>query len=390
MTALRSLIHVVASLHPGAGGPSRTVIQLTDALAELKEFDVSLVSQRLAGDLSIPSNAKVNRYVIESNYRAVLRTGLPAKKVLMKLARNPPSTVIHSHGLWTPINHWAAVAARRRGLPLIIQPRGMLEPWALTQKAAKKKIAMVLFQRNDIETSKLLVATSTKEYEGIRAVGFKNPIAIIPNGILMNEISARPFEKPSTRNGNRSVLFLSRIHRGKGLINLIHAWAVISPVGWRLKIAGPNEDGHLEEVSRAARALGILDSIDYLGEIDGEKKTRTYEVSDLFVLPTFSENFGVVVAEALAHGLPVITTRGAPWAALETYGCGWWIDIGVNPLVLALREAMKMTDTERQAMGARGKEFVKRYNWHDIATKLSDVYRWVLGEGGRPKCVELD
>ena len=106
--------------------------------------------------------------------------------------------------------------------------------------------------------------------------------------------------------------------------------------------------------------------------------------------PTFSENFGVVVAEALGHGLPVITTRGAPWADLETHGCGWWIDIGVEPLAAALRQAMALSDDERRAMGERGRAYVQRYNWDVIAREMIHVYRWMLGHGDPPACVQVD
>ncbi len=107
------------------------------------------------------------------------------------------------------------------------------------------------------------------------------------------------------------------------------------------------------------------------------------------MLPTFSENFGVVVAEALAHGLPVITTQGAPWADLPAFGCGRWIPIGVEPLAEALREAMALSDAERAAMGERGLQYVRRYDWAAIAEDMAAVYRWVLGRGDRPDCVRV-
>jgi glycosyltransferase involved in cell wall biosynthesis len=98
----------------------------------------------------------------------------------------------------------------------------------------------------------------------------------------------------------------------------------------------------------------------------------------------------VVVAEALAHGTPVITTKGAPWSDLESYGCGWWVDIGVEPLVIALHEAMTSSDNERHAMGKRGREYVRRYDWDDIAQKMTEVYRWVLSIEDKPNCVHED
>jgi glycosyltransferase involved in cell wall biosynthesis len=136
--------------------------------------------------------------------------------------------------------------------------------------------------------------------------------------------------------------------------------------------------------------LGIEKAVEYVGSVDGEQKSAMYRDADLFVLPTFSENFGVVVAEALAHGVPVITTRGAPWADLEIYGCGWWVDIGVPPLEQALRDAMSLSDDERRMMGARGREYVRRYDWDTIARQTAEVYRWVLDQGDKPECVITD
>jgi glycosyltransferase involved in cell wall biosynthesis len=238
----------------------------------------------------------------------------------------------------------------------------------------------------------MFFATALMEYESIRSIGLKQPVAVIPNGVLARPLCAvnpkRNLE--SRRDAEHVALFLSRVHPKKGIFNLLHAWAIVAPQGWRLKIAGPDEVGHLAEVMALASELGIEQMVDYLGSVDGEAKSQTYLEANLFVLPTFSENFGVVVAEALAHGLPVITTYGAPWADLETYGCGWWIDIGIDALVISLREAMALSDQEREEMGARGRDYVRRYNWDDIAQQTIDVYRWLLGLRPQPDFVRTD
>ena len=382
--------HVISSLSVRHGGPSRVVAQLVDKLACDDQFLVTLLSQKIFFDAVVDIfNERVSLLISESKFQIALSFGLPIRALINSEAQLTPPSIIHNHGLWQPANHWTASTARRFGIPLVVQPHGMLEPWALQHKALKKRLGMALFQRRDLETAKVLVATSADEYRNFRRLGLTQPVAVIPNGIDLAAAGGSKVERARTA-GDRTVLFLSRVHKVKGLTNLVQAWAQVRPTGWRLQIAGPDEGGHLADVLRAAQAVGVAGSIDYLGEVDGARKTEVYHSANLFVLPTFSENFGVVVAEALSHGLPVITTRGAPWADLETHGCGWWVDIGVEPLATALRQAMALNDDERRAMGERGRAYVQRYNWADIARQMADVYRWVLGQGPRPHCVQLD
>lgn len=386
-----SFVHVVAGLQPRHGGPSRTVVNLTDSLSRLADSKVILLSQGLVGEPAVASAAaEIHRFNVETSSSYALALGLPLRRQLTHFVLDRLPSLIHSHGLWTPANHWAAKAARQSNIPLIIQPRGMLEPWALSQRAWKKRLAMTLYQRRDLDQAAMFIATAWTEGENIRRLGFRQPIAVIPNGV---ELDVPGVDGCSLHQGlerPRTVLFLSRIHPKKGLLNLLDAWARVVPNGWRLKIAGPDEGGHLVEVRALARRLGIDPLVDFVGELDGVAKSQAYAGADLFVLPTFSENFGVVVAEALAHGVPVITTRGTPWADLETYRCGWWVDIGVDPLMQALREAMDLSDDERRAMGVRGRAYVRRYDWGDIARQTMDVYRWVLGKGTQPACVRTD
>lgn len=388
-----SVVHVVAGLHPSHGGPSRTVVNLTDALARQSNIDVVLLTQGLLGTPSVRSaEAKVRRYNGETSSSSALALGLTILRDLAGIVHNSRPSLIHSHGLWLPANHWAARAARRDNIPLIIHPRGMLEAWALNHNVWKKKLAMALFQRFDLETAKVFIATSTMEYESIRALGLRQPVAVIPNGVLFGAAARSGYAAAVSmqHKAGRTALFLSRVHPKKGILNLLKAWAEVDPQDWRLQIAGPDEGGHLAEVMALARKLGIDHTVEYLGELSDETKVQAYLGADLFVLPTLSENFGVVVAEALAHGLPVITTRGAPWADLETYDCGWWVDIGVKPLVNALRAAMDLSDDQIRAMGARGRDYVRRYDWDDIARQTTDVYRWALGQGPQPNCLRTD
>lgn len=384
-----AVLHVIAGLHPSSGGPSRVVVDGTDAMALQPGLSVTLLAQAVPGSEMLASCCPlVNRVVAEAGSRLAMKLGLPLRRELGRIIRAARPTLIHNHGLWMPLNHWAVSMGRHNDIPVIVQPHGMLEPWALNHKAWKKKLAMALFQQRDLASARLLVATSSVEYENFRKLGLRQPLAIIPNGVDLNVGSPPVRVAPPDRR--RVALFLSRVHPVKGLVNLVRAWAQLNPLGWRLCIAGPDEAGHLKEVLALVHELVVQDSVDYLGPVEGQAKSDLYNAADVFVLPTFTENFGVVVAEALAHGLPVITTRGAPWADLQTFNCGWWVDIGVDPLVHALREAMALSDDERRAMGARGRDYVRRYDWGDIARQTMDVYRWVLEQGPRPDCVRTD
>lgn len=379
---------VVATMHPHAGGFSKAIACLSDALSKESGLEIILVSQASQGASTLPTSSRVYRSVVESNSRASLALGLPVKLGLNRLLKNQGISIIHSHGLWQPANHWAAEIAKAHKIPLIVQPHGMLEPWAVNHKPWKKRMAMLAFQKRDIESAKLLIATSQAEYKTLRRFGFCAPIAVVPNGIQLDV----PTRGSSDALGERvrTALFLSRIHPVKGLINLIQAWKELAPGNWCLRIAGPDEGGHLSEVMKQVRQDGLEGSVEYIGEVYGDQKSELYTSADLFVLPTFTENFGLVIAEALAHGLPVITTKGAPWPELGEYGCGWWIDIGKEPLVDAMREAMTLSDRQRLEMGQRGVEYVKRFDLDLVSQKMVKAYDWLLNGGVCPDFIQLD
>lgn len=385
-----SVFHVIGGMHPGAGGPSSAVASLADAQAAMPGVSVTVLCQSVAGAPTVVAgNPDVLQRVLESRSPLALKTGEPIRQALAALSPLERPDLLVSHGLWLLVNHWAVRAARRYGIPLIIHTHGMLRPWALNHKSWRKRLAMALYQRRDLSTAQLLVASSLPEYEEFRALGLRQPVAIIPHGVSLPAWEGAEAPPLGTGRAVRTVLFLGRIYPVKGLLNLIDAWAFVRPPGWRLRLAGPDEGGHLTEVLRRARQAGVSDSIDYVGEVRGESKTSLYQGADVFVLPSFSENFGVVVVEALAHGLPVITTHGTPWADLLTFGCGWWVELGVAPLAVALREAVALSDAERRAKGYRGRMYVQRYNWADIAEQMGEVYSWVLGRGRLPDCVRL-
>lgn len=379
------VVHTVNSLRADHGGPSRSVTALCSALAERRtEVEIVTHARGTGEEAPVVPEAEVPVHLVERE--AGWRTFAPGRDAFSDTVEQVTGRhgVVHDHGLWLPSNHAAAQAARRAARPFVVSARGMLTPWSLEQSRAKKRAAWALYQHRDLKSAALFHATAESEAEDIRRVGLRQPIALIPNGVELPEGygTCRP------EGASRQAIFLSRLHPKKGLLNLIKAWAQVRPEGWKLVLAGPDADGHRAEIERAIDVAGLAGTVQFMGTVGDDAKWDLYRRADLFVLPTFSENFGIVVAEALAAGIPAITTTGAPWQDLETHECGWWIDIGVEPLVEALREAVARSDQQRRAMGQRGRALVETaYSWAHVAEQMESVYSWLLGQGTKPDCV---
>ncbi|KAF0242040.1 MAG: hypothetical protein FD180_4127, partial [Planctomycetota bacterium] len=188
--------------------------------------------------------------------------------------------------------------------------------------------------------------------------------------------------------GPRTALFLGRLVPNKGLADLVEAWAALRPRGWRVRVAGPDDAGHMVEIRAQAARSGVERDFEFTGTLEEDAKWRALEEADLFVLPTRGENFGMSIAEALAAGVPVITTRGAPWPGIAERRCGWWIDHGPGPLEVALREAVGLTAVERAEMGRRGRTLAQeQFGWSAVAENLVRLYAWAAGRGVLPEFV---
>jgi len=386
------ILHVIPLFTASRGGP---IVSLSCLCGDLARFghEVTIMAGKGGPNEEQVDPPKGVRLVTFSFRRFLgLFYSRPMKEHLRLRARE--YDIIHSNGMWTLINHFTCAAVRREGAALVVSPRGMLEPWALNNHKTRKRALWTLYQRADLRAACCLHATAREEAYSLRALGLRNPIAVLPNGLDVSNML-----NPPSRSGildglqihdKKIVLFMSRIEPKKGLLHLAAAWGCLhrSFPEWRLVIAGPDENGHIREVRSELGRVGGLETASYVGPVYGEEKTALLARCDLFVLPTHSENFGVVIAEALASGRPVITTTGAPWRELNEQRCGWQIDIGAEPLERCLREAMAISDAERQAMGERGRALIcENYTSEPLARKMEHVYRWALGHAETPACV---
>ena len=296
--------------------------------------------------------------------------------------------VLHDNGIWWRHNHRLAKLAIERGIPRMVSTRGMLEPWAIKHKWWKKSIAWRLYQRRDLAQARCHHTTSERESENLRELRLGVPICMIPNGIDIPELDSSLSSLKSDQEGRsrrKTALFLGRLYAVKGLPSLIEAWARVRPQDWSLQIAGPDEAGSRAQLERAASAAGLTESVSFLGPIDGARKQSVFLDADLFVLPSYSESFGMAIAEALAHGLPVLTTTGAPWATLVEHGCGWWVEPTVDGIVDGLREATSCDPDTLRAMGVRGRTLVAtEFRWDWVAKQFVSAYEELVAKRMQP------
>ena len=338
--------------------------------------------QKASGVTTFVEN--VSHELIAQGHQVSVATRNQAQQVMMG-----EFDIVHIHGLWDLWLHRMSLVAHKLGGKVVWSTHGMLPPWAFHYKWWKKLPACWLYQKRDFSKADLIHVTALSEVEDVRRMGLENKIIVASLGVNVDSHA----ERVERADGKKVLLFVSRVQRKKGLANLIRAWARVrqessarstrstrlNPEEWAVKIVGPDQDNHTAELKQLCLKLGVDGDFEFTGPKYGDDLLREYASADLFVLPTHSENFGSVVIEALAHSVPVITTKGTPWEELETRKCGWWIDIGVEPLAVALKTAMSLSDEERREMGMCGRKLVEeKYTWPAVAKTLEEAYKEII------------
>ena len=351
------IIQTIDSLHTSKGGPSRTVMQLSAALSKCSDTAISIACNESSTFATVPIFGK----------------GIYSGVKQLAPFDSRSSSILHDNGIWRFSNLAAVLSAKRHGLPYIISPHGMLEPWALQHNKHRKKLAYLIYQRWCLQHAAAFHATCNEEAISIRQLGLTQPIAVVGNGIEpVPAIELAQMESP------RTALFLSRLHPKKGLSELIEAWSIVRPAGWKLRIVGPDDGGYRKVLETMITDHKLHDSVELRQEVNDQEKWLEYRRAALFVLPTHSENFGLVIGEALASGVPVITTTGTPWKAIAERKCGWIINPNTKELAAALAHATTLSAAELQTMGSVGKHWIPcDFSWSRIAIQMLEFYSWV-------------
>lgn len=295
--------------------------------------------------------------------------------------------IYHCNALWLYSNHITCKIARDKHKPYIISTHGMLYPTALKIKPWKKWPMMKLWFHNDIMKATCIHATCEEERDYVRKFGYKGPIAVIPNPVVVppNILCKQNISE------RKSIGFLGRLHPIKKVENLIYAMDLVRKkhsIDFTLEIIGKGSVEYERYLRSIVEKLGLNENVNFVGFLTGDiKYHKLSEMWALFV-PSEQENFGMIVPEALVCGTPVYASLGTPWRELRTHNCGWWEDNSPSTIASIIEALFSKTKAELLTMGKSGRNLVLgKYEQHIVAKMMVDLYSWILNKKAKPEFV---
>ena len=395
MASTLRVLHVISSLDPLAGGPTASLIGMAIAQAQ-SGLEVSILS-------TFAAKAPVE--VIEELRRAGIKGEMigPTTGRLMKhpeLARRTDSAVaqadiVHIHAMWEEVQHQAARASQRRGVPYLIQPHGMLTRWSLAQSKWVKRVMLAFRVSRNLRRAAAIHYTTAMEHS--QSLSFPGRTLIEPNGIDTGEFANLPArgtfrsQYPQTQ-GKPLIVFLGRIHPGKGLRHLVPALARCRCKKAMLAIVGPNSENKKKVIEGLIVLHGLQDRVIFTGMICGAEKVAALTDADLFCLPSDHENFGMAIVEALASGTPVIVSKHvAIWKEIVDAGVGAAVDQDAQTLGGEISRWLE-DDQLRDSARSKARAFVwEHYDWSTIGGRWKSNYQALLNAGvcGGGRAIEV-
>jgi glycosyltransferase family 4 len=356
------ILHYIPSLAVKTGGVASYLSVLSEELGKLVELHIA-TNYECEQEVKTP-NATIHRVTSGATCY------FSAKRLLNELRPD----VVHINGCWLPQLAFFQWAAQSLQIPVVLSTHGMLDPWILKRHYwTKKWPAIHLYQRALVKRGDLIHATSEMERRNLFFLGWNPRICYIPNAVNIDD-----FPIKDSWNLRRRIVYLGRLHVQKGIELLLEALSLMKRelVDYEVIIAGEGEPDYVQALKTKSNRLGLKGLVKFAGGVYGEEKVHLLQSADFSVLPTYSECFGIVVAEAMACGTPVITTHGTPWKELEDYACGWYIPIGVDALKRTIREAISVTEEKIECMGKNGRKLVeKEYADKTVASSFLEMYR---------------
>ena len=370
------ILHVVPAFHPSSayGGPTEAVYRLCRLLAE-QGHDVRVLTTNGNGRNAVIPVDLEREVALADGLRVRYCERRSRQSVAPTLAKLLPSyvrwaDVVHLSGVYSFPTIPTLLACRIAGKPVVWSPHGSLQRWAQSRRVLGKKL-FELACRAVMPRTVVCHVASAEEGDHCHRLGTVD-VAILPHGVDIPPLPA-PQESAS---GTLRMLYLGRLDPIKGIENLLTACRILldtSPLKWSLRIVGGGDVEYVRQLDERVRELGLAGQVALTGAVTGQAKEQVFDAVDLVVVPSHRESFGLVVAEALAHGVPVVVSTGAPWKAIEAVRCGLFVSNSPEALAGAIERIQTMALRE---MGLRGRDWMAReFSWQTVAARMEGLYR---------------
>lgn len=390
------VLHVVPSLDPLAGGTVAAVDGLAraQAAAGLEVEVFATFSEPAAASVAPVLKAAGVKVTAVGPTAGALRRHPDMAALLRPLVKQ--ADVVHLHGLWEEPQWLASTLARKTSTPVMLSPHGMLDAWPLRQKWLKKRLYRLWRLDPMLKRASAFHLTTDEEASSVARFGFDATRVVVPLGLDLSEFQPPPdagrFRSRNPGLGDDPlVLFLSRLHHKKGVELLIPAFAELVSAGGRLQntrhrlvVAGPPASpAYFASLAAQAEATGVADRIHFVGNQEGVERIEAMVDADVFVLPSHQENFGIVVVEAAAAGLPLVVSEHVNLASfVSRENLGAVVSLNVEVLAAALADVLLSPD--RKAIGDRARACAAaEFDWAAIGPKWEGVYAAMLVEARR-------
>jgi len=376
------ILHVISGLRLTAGGPPLSVSLTVLGLKKIGiEADLLAYDILSADDQNIISGDFVHLLPAPKEKRFVYSPHLKEW-----LTKHQDYDLYHAQGVWQYPTFATASFAREMDKPYIITPRGMLYPQIFKNNPMAKSLLWNFGLKKDVQKAACVHVTCVEEMEHLRNRGITSPMAVIPNPVDVAQLAAKEIV---IKDGVFRIGYLGRIDPRKNIDRLITAWAALGEKvkDGELLIIGAGDVAHHEALKAQAKRLGLT-NVKFTGFLSGQEKEDAINSLSYLVVPSDFENFGMIVAEALMHGVPVMASKGTPWQELDSHNCGWWIDNDTDTIKNTLINALEVPEERRQQMGKNGKALIlQHYSKDVIAAKMKRLYEWLLIDGPKPDFV---
>jgi len=392
------ILQIIPSISLVYGGPSQMVLGLSAALVS-KNIDVTIITTNSNGDIGqLPLDVPLNQPIQQNGYQIIYFRCSPCRRYKFSLsllqwlnANARQFDLAHIHALFSPVTTLAATIARYHNLPYIIRPCGMLDPADLQKKKLLKQIYGTVLERPNLAGAAAIHFTSKEEAKISErfGLGSTSKMSVPQDLVIPLGVTAGFFPQRLRESQVPIILFMSRIEPKKGLDLLLPALESLlaSGIEFQFILAGSNpQDADYETgIKLKIQNSSLAKYTTITGFVGGDLKVELLTNADLFVLPSYYENFGIAVAEAMAAGVPVaISDRIHIWEDIQEAEAGWVGSLEVGAIANLIKSAL-LDPEERKRRGLNGKEYAKKhYNWEAIAQQTIDAYQQILSSIANP------